>query len=332
VARTIWIHASERDGDLGKEDLLNKLSAMNLIVAYACAVKHKLRFEPGIEYDDLRDRVAYLDTFAKAAEAEIPQATRAGKMKAMGEYLGVTFAESNPRKRIKRSKKPLGNLPLEILNHLSSYVESVISNGTMPVGLYQNQCINGVATMNEVLVGTERVLHTPLPIAYSIAISQITWVYVLMLPFQLWASLRWVTIPGCIFAAYIILGIAAIGREIENPFGNDVNDLPLEAYCEELEMDIDTITSNPAPKPTEFMRNMRNMPLWPLSNKSYEDWSRRSKQDIRDALMTKTRADMTVRRSFNPQRVEEAAEKAGAAQTTHHQDAQHQQGAQQSEG
>ena len=60
-------------------------------------------------------------------------------MKAMGEYLGVTFAESNPRKRIKRSKRPLGNLPLEILNHFSSYVHSLIENDTLKVGLYQNQ-------------------------------------------------------------------------------------------------------------------------------------------------------------------------------------------------
>lgn len=148
----------------------------------------------------------------------------------------------------------------------------------------------------------ERVLQTPLPIAYSIAISQITWVYVMMLPFQLWEDLGWVTVPGCIFASYIILGIAAIGREIENPFGMDVNDLPLEAYCEELEMDIDIIMSQPAPKPLEFMRKSLNMPVWPLSHSSYPEWLERSKSNIRDALMTKTKADMRVRKSMNPER------------------------------
>jgi putative membrane protein len=114
-------------------------SALNLIVAFSRAILHKLRFEPGIEYQDLKARIEYLDTFAKAAEAEIPAAAKHGKVKAVGEYLGVTFAESNPRKRIKRSKKPLGNLPLEILNHLSSYVQSTIDNDTLKVGLYQNQ-------------------------------------------------------------------------------------------------------------------------------------------------------------------------------------------------
>jgi putative membrane protein len=70
---------------------------------------------------------------------DIPKPTEKGKAKAMGEFLGVTFAESNPRKRIKRSKKPLGNLSLEILNHLSCYVHSIIENETLKIGLYQNQ-------------------------------------------------------------------------------------------------------------------------------------------------------------------------------------------------
>jgi putative membrane protein len=168
-----------------------------------------------------------------------------------------------------------------------------------------NQSVNGVVQLNDMLVGVERVLQTPLPIAYSIAISQITWVYVMMLPFQLWDSLRWVTIPGCIFAAYIILGIAAIGREIENPFGMDVNDLPLEAYCEEVEMDMDIIMSQPAPKPEEFMKKKLNMPMYPLSHSGFGDWLARPKQEIRDALMTKTRADMQARRSMAGTRTSE---------------------------
>lgn len=133
----------------------------------------------------------------------------------------------------------------------------------------------------------------------------------MMLPFQLWEDLRWVTIPGCIFAAYIILGIAAIGREIENPFGMDVNDLRLESYCEELETDIDVLMSQPAPLPREYMRardgpgGAGNMVLWPLSHSGFAEWAGRSKQEIRDALMTKTKADMNVRKSMTVARLTE---------------------------
>lgn len=181
---------------------------------------------------------------------------------------------------------------------------------SLNAGLTRNP-VTSIVQLNEVLVGVERVLQTPLPIAYSIAISQITWVYVMMLPFQLWEELRWVTIPGCIFAAYIILGIAAIGREIENPFGKDVNDLPLEAFCEELEADIDYTMSQPPPKPQTFFRDTLNMPIWPLSHKNFDHWLHRSKQDIRDALMSKTTADMKVRSSF-------AVPRASADDEKHH--------------
>ena len=66
--------------------------------------------------------------------------------------------------------------------------------------------------MNDVLTGADRVLTTPLPIAYTIAISQITWVYVFLLPFQLLGvpNMGWVTIPAAVAAAYIILGLVTL--------------------------------------------------------------------------------------------------------------------------
>lgn len=38
LARTIWIHTSEREGDLGKEDLLNKLYVYTTHVEYPCPI------------------------------------------------------------------------------------------------------------------------------------------------------------------------------------------------------------------------------------------------------------------------------------------------------
>lgn len=115
-------------------------TAINLIIAFAIALKHKLRFEPDVGYEDLAGLVGYLDTFAKEAhDRQVLQPKRKTLWKAAGEYLGVSFAESNPRKLIKRSKKPLGHLPLEILNHISAYIDSVINNGTLSISLHQSQ-------------------------------------------------------------------------------------------------------------------------------------------------------------------------------------------------
>jgi ion channel-forming bestrophin family protein len=209
LARLIWIHADERHHvpELGKQDLLGKISCLNLIVAFSSALRHKLRFEPYMHYDDLQPMVGHLDTFARAAD-QPDQNKKQNPFKTAAQFLGVPMAESNPRKLLKKASGPLGNLPLEILNHLSSYMKTIYTNETLKVSIYQTQSLNALTTFNDILTGTDRILSTPLPIAYSIAIGQITWVYILLLPFQLYKSLGWVTIPASVFAAYIILGIA----------------------------------------------------------------------------------------------------------------------------
>lgn len=35
--------------------------------------------------------------------------------------------------------------------------------------------------------------------------------------------------------SYVLLGIDEIGVEIENPFGTDSNDLPIESFCAGVE-------------------------------------------------------------------------------------------------
>ncbi|KAH7007905.1 Bestrophin, RFP-TM, chloride channel-domain-containing protein [Microdochium trichocladiopsis] len=66
LARTIWVHGKERPNS-AKEDVLSKLTAINLLVAFAVSLKHKLRFEPYANYKDLQSLVEHLDTFAQQA-------------------------------------------------------------------------------------------------------------------------------------------------------------------------------------------------------------------------------------------------------------------------
>lgn len=70
-------------------------------------------------------------------------------------------------------------------------------------------------------------------------------------------------------AAYIILGLAAIGREIENPFGHDVNDLDIQGYVNSLAAELDILTSLSPPKVEDFMKIEENCPLGPTCSKPY---------------------------------------------------------------
>jgi putative membrane protein len=106
LARNIWCHAKEREGEFAKKDLQAKISFCNLIVAFAIALKHKVRFELYTQYEDLHDLVAHLDTFAKAAGKPT------GKSNCHVTLLHIKhllrLAESNPRAGLKRAKRPLG--------------------------------------------------------------------------------------------------------------------------------------------------------------------------------------------------------------------------------
>ncbi|KAH8890230.1 UPF0187-domain-containing protein [Thozetella sp. PMI_491] len=301
LGRVFWVHALEREGEQGQKDVLAKLTAMNLLVAYAVALKHKLRFEPYTGHDDIAFLIDHLQTYAAdATRAEPEKVEKANKphgfFKNTGEYLGISFAASNPRKTIKKSEQPLGNLPLEILSYLASYIDETILNMQLTIPMQQTLAYNNLAALNDVLTGTERVLTTPLPIAYSIAISQITWVYILLLPFQLLPALDWVTIPASIAAAYIILGILFIGREIENPFGQDVNDLPLESYCAQIASEMDIIASRPKPKNRDWIENIDNRVMWPLSHSGWHVWMHRGTGKVREAIRAKIELSLDVRK------------------------------------
>ncbi|KAK2589467.1 hypothetical protein QQS21_012858 [Conoideocrella luteorostrata] len=290
LGRVFWIHGLDRPDVDPRESVLKKLSSMNLLVAFAVALKHSLRFEPYTAYPDLQNLVGHLTTFAKDATDEDASSITVPKknfFKGVGEYLGVSFAASNPRKTLKRATRPLGNLPLEILNHIAVTIDHMVRNDQLKVPMQQTLAYNNLSVLNDVMTGCERVLNTPLPIAYTIAISQITWLYVVLLPFQLVGPLKWIAIPATIAAAYIILGLLYIGREVENPFGQDVNDLPLDGYCEQIATELDIIASYDMQNSYGFFLSNKNMPLYPVSTASAGAWMQRSEEKLREAIRTK---------------------------------------------
>ncbi|KAI1326763.1 Bestrophin, RFP-TM, chloride channel-domain-containing protein [Xylariaceae sp. FL0255] len=290
LGRVFWINIKERP-DSAKQDVLAKLTAMNLVVAFAVAMKHRLRFEPYTHYEDLADLVGHIDSIAKEATEHGPiEPKKMSIFHHIGEHLGLSFATSNPRKTLKRTKKPLGNLPLEILAYLTAFADETCGNGQLTVPMQQTALYNGIASLNDAMVSMERVLNTPLPLAYAIAISQITWLYIILLPFQLYNNLGWITIPATVLGAYIILGLFFIGHEIENPFGTDVNDLPLDGFCQQIMEDMNTVASHGKIQPSQFIRNARNKVMYPVSQSSYFSWETQSEGAIRTALKDRPQA------------------------------------------
>jgi ion channel-forming bestrophin family protein len=82
--------------------------------------------------------------------------------------------------------------------------------------------------------GCERIRKTPLPFAYVVHLRRALIIYCFTLPFALVESFGWFTILDVLFVAYTFFGIEEIGVEIEGPFGNDENDLPMQGICETI--------------------------------------------------------------------------------------------------
>lgn len=58
----------------------------------------------------------------------------------------------------------------------------------------------------------------------------------MLLPFQIVGSFGYVTIPATFVLAFAFMGFLTIGEEIENPFGYDDNDLPLDFFINEVSL------------------------------------------------------------------------------------------------
>lgn len=97
--------------------------------------------------------------------------------------------------------------------------------------------------LNDALGGAERILKTPIPFAYAQHIKIFVVLFCFSAPFVMADVMGWATPPAVAFLALALFGIDEIGVEIEDPFGDDPNDLPLEAIGEGIEKAVAEIAS-----------------------------------------------------------------------------------------
>lgn len=123
-----------------------------------------------------------------------------------------------------------GNPPATIAFHMSRWIAARQAEGQIDSVTAQGLEVQ-VRTLLDNQGGCERILRTPIPFAYAVHIKQLLFLYLLSLPFVLVGEMGWVAIPTTAAIAFGLLGIEEAGVEIEDPFGDDPNDLPIEAIC-----------------------------------------------------------------------------------------------------
>lgn len=74
----------------------------------------------------------------------------------------------------------------------------------------------------------ERIKNTPIPYSYSVFIKKFIFFYIMTLPFGFVFNLGYYVIPVVAFIFYVLASLELIAEEIEDPFGNDDNDVPTD--------------------------------------------------------------------------------------------------------
>jgi putative membrane protein len=92
--------------------------------------------------------------------------------------------------------------------------------------------------MSGVQAACERIRGTPLPFAYTLLLHRTAYLFCGLLPFGLAHPLGWATPLVTAIVSYTFFGLDALGDELEQPFGFDVNDLPLVSIVRVIERDI----------------------------------------------------------------------------------------------
>lgn len=93
----------------------------------------------------------------------------------------------------------------------------------------------------DIIGACERIKTTPIPYSYSMFIKKFLFIYSSTLPVSFaWVFEYW-AVPIVMLAFYFLVSIELIAEEIEDPFGRDVNDLPLDSLSKKIRTNVYTL-------------------------------------------------------------------------------------------
>ncbi len=98
-----------------------------------------------------------------------------------------------------------------------------------------------IDALTEICGSCERIKSTPIPYSYSIFIKKIVFIYIITMPIAFGLTAGFWSIPIVLIMFYAFASLELISEEIEDPFGEDENDLPTDEIAEKIKLNIQEI-------------------------------------------------------------------------------------------
>ncbi|WP_026462881.1 bestrophin family protein [Adhaeribacter aquaticus] len=148
------------------------------------------------------------------------------------------FHELDPVLDIKSNK----HLPNQIAASLFTRVSALQKNNKL--SLEEFLALNAdLSALTDLCGASERIKNTPIPFTYSVFIKKFIFLYVITLPFGWVFSMGYFIIPVVVLILYAFASLELIAEEIENPFGTDANDLPIDQICHNIRKHVGELLS-----------------------------------------------------------------------------------------
>jgi putative membrane protein len=98
-------------------------------------------------------------------------------------------------------------------------------------------CLNpDLSAFAEICGGCERIQKTPIPYSYSLFLKKFIFLYIVSMPFCFVPDFHYWTALITTLVFYVLASLELIAEEIENPFGDDANDLPTDEIAANIRL------------------------------------------------------------------------------------------------
>lgn len=158
----------------------------------------------------------------------VPNYAYAMKNHLRGKYVSAEFEDSDWMK----------SADLDVKEHIPNQIASLMFAKTIELqrrGLLLPEHVlllnHELESFTNICGACERIKNTPIPLSYSSYIKKFIFAYCITLPIGYVFVLHFLIVPFVMFVFYILASLEVIAEEIEDPFGDDSNDLPVERIC-----------------------------------------------------------------------------------------------------
>lgn len=138
----------------------------------------------------------------------------------------------------------LSNPPTHLLRQQSHELNELHRRGLL-TEFRHVALMNTIQDMFNAQGGCERIKNTPFPRQYAFFSFAFVWVFVGVLPLGLVAEFAkigpghiWLMVPVAVLVSGVFNTIELVGHHSENPFENQINDVPMTAICRGIEIDL----------------------------------------------------------------------------------------------